>query len=528
LESGAAEPKDAEVARLIQQLGATEQGLARAAGEELLRLGADAEGPLLEALAGGTAEQRKAAAFLLGQGDRDARVAAALAGALGDPEPKVRKNAAVGLGRLGAPEAAPALAAALAREEVLWVRPSLALALGRVGGEAAVAALQENAPRSGEESEATRKALERLVPPRGTVGWRPDRAPAAAVFASVPPGLEEVTVGEAVERGLPAPQRVAPGLLRFPKRTAPAGLLARLRCAYDVRLLLAQGPALAAAGPRQVTERLEALLAECRALADWRRWLTVSAPPLRYRFALPGLRLPKQEFQHALATVRAALARLDLADSPSHYSFQLVVEAAPETTRIWFLPTFEEDVRFAYRQEDVGAAIHPAVGACLARLVRSGDRGLVFDPTCGSATLLVERALLDPDLTLQGIDVSPTAVDAARANVAAAGLTGRIRITRADAGDAASWPAADEVLANLPFGLRSRGQDRDLEQLYASVIAHLARSLRLEGSAVLYSANVGAVESRLRVLKGRLQVRRRYRVESGGLKVGVWLLAHGM
>ncbi len=529
---------EVEIRDLVAPLGAADARTSRAAGEALLRHGAAALPALVAALRGGNHEARKAAAFLLGRLPGTAETATALATALADVEPKVRKNAAVSLGRKGGPGEVAAAAAALEGETVAWVRPSLVLALGSLGGDAARSALAGLAPQSAAEEEALAKAMDHLNRGAGTpadpgarpaVSWREaSELASAVVFASAPPGLEDLAQAEAVERGLAAPEVSARGLLQFSPGTRPAGLQARLRCVSEVRLLLAQGPPLPRSASRELAGGVIRLLAPAGPLQSWRSWLDTGGEPLRYRFAVEGLRLPKSAFRDLLGAVRHTLAPLGLVDSPSNYAVQLVLEAAADGSRLWLLPSFETDLRFAYRRLDVGAAIHPVVAACLARLVRTpaGDdaQGSVLDPTCGSGTLLIERALLSDDVLLRGIDVSPTAVAAAQQNVEAAGLGGRISIERRDAADPASWRPVREVLANLPFGLRTRSQDRGLDALYARLVGHLGRSLAPGGRAVLYTANARALEPALVRAAPALRVVEKRRVSAGGLEVGVWVI----
>ncbi len=509
--------------RLVERLGASDPRAVRAAGDELLAVGAAAVPPLAAALRDAGAGARKSAAFLLGKLAPTREGVAVLERALGDEEPKVRKNAAIALGRCGAESAVAALAARLAAEEVAWVRPSLVLALGSLGGEAAARCLGELEPRSQTEREARRKALDRLREDVPSVAWQPGASLTEVCFA-VPVGFEDVALEEAVERGLPAPAVAEPGLLRCAGQVSPGGLASRLRCAHDCRLLLAEGPALARFAAAASTTAVAELLASSASLGSWRERLDAGGAELRYRLAVDGPRLSRSAFRQLLERVRGALEGLGLRDSPSRYAAELRLEAAPGRTRAWLIPTFELDERFAYRRADVGAAIDPVLAACLARTVRRGPRGLVLDPTCGSATLLVERALLDPGLELRGVDVSPTAVRAARANVEAAGLSERVRVERADAADPRCWPAASEVLANLPFGVRSRRQDRDLPGLYRRLAENLAGSLAPAGRAVLYTGNGKALEEALRPVETRLRVARRRRSRSGGLDVGAWVL----
>jgi 23S rRNA G2445 N2-methylase RlmL len=172
----------------------------------------------------------------------------------------------------------------------------------------------------------------------------------------------------------------------------------------------------------------------------------------------------------------------------------------------------------------VGAAINPVLGACLARVVRTGPAASVFDPTCGSATLLIERALLDPQTSLVGLDISPTACAAATTNIVAAGFQARIAVSRGDAADPSTWPICDEVLANLPFGLRTAREDADLEALYRDLLGNLVKQLRSGGRALLYTSHRDLLQPLLEAHIDKLELRRRFRVRSGGLWVDAWLL----
>jgi SAM-dependent methyltransferase len=91
-------------------------------------------------------------------------------------------------------------------------------------------------------------------------------------------------------------------------------------------------------------------------------------------------------------------------------------------------------------------------GAPAARLAAALDGARVLDPACGGGALLAAAELLarraGARLRLEGLDVAPLAVRAARGRLALLGASAEVR--RADA-LGARWPAADLVLANPPF-----------------------------------------------------------------------------
>jgi predicted RNA methylase len=513
----------ADISDLVHQLDSPDPRQRRAAGDALLAIGADAVPALTTTLTSGAAEARKAAAFVLGAlRSPDPEALAALEDAARDDgEPKVRKNAAVALGRIGAAASAEALAQALRQEAIDWVRPSLVLALGAVGGEAALATLRAYTPADEAEAEALHKALDRLAPRPRDAAWMPEGAARLRLLLETPIGLESVARDEARSHGIRLGDEVVPGLLRCPPGTEPDQLLPALRCAYGPLIEVAGGPplptnAVALAGS------LAQLIAGSDALAQIRSWLRTGDGTIRYRFSLRfGVR--REELRELLRAVRAACEPLGLADSPSNYDIELLADTDEHGSRLLVRPSFMPDERFAYRLRDVGASIDPVVGACLARLARAFPRAQTFDPTCGSGTLLIERALLDPGVELAGLDISPTANDAAEANIAAAGLGQRIALDIGDAADLRNWPHCDEVLANLPFGLRTRGRD-ELPYLYDAIAANLADSLRPGGRAVLYTSSLGLLDRSLDAVRDRLRVRRHLRVRSGGIVVGVWIV----
>jgi SAM-dependent methyltransferase len=414
---------------------------------------------------------------------------------LNDESPQGRRIAAIALGKRGGAGAVAALRDALAREELAWVRASMILALGKLGGDEAREVLAGIEARSDAEAEALRKARDRVSGPAVGFSWRGD----AAMFASVPVGLEDVAIGESGNATF-----VRRGVIALPSRPRA------LRCIYDSRFLIAEG----AVGAFAETVK--------NAQVRWREWINSASDVLPYRFSLENVRVAKQEFNELLRLARETFSPQGLVDSPSSYAAMLRIEADADATRIWLVPTFETDTRFAYRVSDVGASINPVVGACLARLVRRGDRSVVVDPTCGSGTLLIERALLDSATILSGIDISPTAIRAATGNIIAAGLAARIAVRQGDGGDAAAWPErCDEVLANLPFGMRT--EDRNLDGLYRRIVGNIARRLNPGGRALLYTTNAKTIIALLRRTP-KLKAIEERRVESGGVQVGLWIV----
>ena len=513
----------ASVAALIKALDTDDVRAQNRAGNQLAAAGPQAIPTLIDALFSAAPHVRKSAAFLLGTHRTAEEVVTALGRVVtDDPEPKVRKNAAVSLGRIGAPQAVDALVTALQQETVGWVRPSLILALGAIGGEAACAVLHGLTAANEAERDALHKAVDRCDPRSRAVDWRREAVRQPTLLLEVPVGLETVALDEAAERGIRPVTRVQPGLLRCPPGLPPWTILPALRCVYGQLIDAGHGPSLPVDRPGECAAAVAALVAGSSELIHSRDWLQSEDEVIKYRFALDH-RVRRETLRATLEAVRVACRPIGLIDSPSNYDVELRVSTSAAGSSLLIRPSFAADTRFAYRQKDVGASINPVVAACLARLVRSSPEATVFDPTCGSGTLLVERALLDEHVHLVGLDISRTAVSAAKTNVKAAGLEGRVQILEGDA-TRMEWPACDEVIANLPFGMRTQRAEMDLGQLYGAVLAQLAARLRPGGRAVLYTTNRKLLESSLPRHKDRLRVDSQLRVLAGGLWSNVWIL----
>ncbi|MGH3384008.1 MAG: TRM11 family SAM-dependent methyltransferase, partial [Nocardioidaceae bacterium] len=128
------------------------------------------------------------------------------------------------------------------------------------------------------------------------------------------------------------------------------------------------------------------------------------------------------------------------------------------------------------------ASTNPLIAADLAHLLQPRPGHVVYDPFCGSGTLLVEVHALDSALTLLGSDRAAAALVAAAAN---RHLFPPGRLLRADA---VRLPVAtdsvDRVISNIPFGKRVGSHAGNLE-LYPGFLGELNRVLRADGRAVL-------------------------------------------
>lgn len=151
-------------------------------------------------------------------------------------------------------------------------------------------------------------------------------------------------------------------------------------------------------------------------------------------------------------------------------------------------PRLTPDPRFPYRQKDVPAASHPPLAAALARWARPLPDEVVWDPFCGSGLELIERARLGGVRRVLGTDLSPEAIEAARANWKAAGpFPTSADFHRGDFREFSKirgWAPASVslILTNPPLGKRVPIPDR--QGLFRDLYAAAASALRPGGRMV--------------------------------------------
>lgn len=406
--------------------------------------------------------------------------------AAGSEDPKLRKNVATALGRLGGEAAVEALGARLAAEELDYVRAAVVLALGRIELPSAAATLEAWTPTSEADEDVAVRVLGRgdSAP---AVDFDRDAPWTLRVYLKTPIGLEDAVAEEVRELDV-AVAGTSAGRVELGRGEPPWRVWPLVRGAYAVRVFGGKNPEKAVSTVLRTLTNVAG--SSWRLHADKRR--------------------TRAEFRSFLGRLRRKLRPLETRDQPSEYDYQWVWA---DDGSLEFEPSFLGDDRFAYRRKDVGASIHPVVGATLARLVKSGPKAHVHDPTCGSATLLIERAKLGAG-RLTGTDISTVAVDAATTNLEAANVTAQIR--QGDAQDAGVWPErVDEVLVNLPFGVRTR---EDGPMVTRAVVEQVDRKLRTTGRALFYTSLVDDLVAALRDAE-RLKIVDRYDVEAGGIHV---------
>jgi 23S rRNA G2445 N2-methylase RlmL len=100
---------------------------------------------------------------------------------------------------------------------------------------------------------------------------------------------------------------------------------------------------------------------------------------------------------------------------------------------------------------------------------------------------MIERLALGPAARVVGYDIDPAALDCARANLAAANLTDRVRLEQRDARDL-PWPSGSvrTILTDLPYAMLHGSSEANAE-LYPALLREAARVLEPGGRCIVVS-----------------------------------------
>jgi putative N6-adenine-specific DNA methylase len=252
----------------------------------------------------------------------------------------------------------------------------------------------------------------------------------------------------------------------------------------------------------------------------WPQWFAVTNT---LRVNVTAIRSPLTSLDFITLKIKDAVCdrfRTAVGERPS------VDTAAPDVrihafltadTCTFYLDTSGEALfKRGYRQDALEAPLRENLAAGLLKLAGWNAEQPLVDPFCGSGTILIEAAMMACDMApgfsrvfgfrhlswfnaeawqsvrddaarraeagrasaapqLYGSDISPPAMTAARAHVAALGLDTFIDLRLADALFATAPAEEGLIVTNLPYGVRL-GADDDLLALYAAFANTLKRN----------------------------------------------------
>jgi 16S rRNA G966 N2-methylase RsmD len=403
---------------------------------------------------------------------------------LADDSVRVRRTAVNSLGKLASgehpsAELADVRAALLARWDAADVPPderrALAEALGKVGGDEALARLR--ALETVDDGELARRRDRALLMADRTAR----RGDSSEIATDVPPpapltvhlrcrpGLGQLLLGELGELDAHGFSPRALGdhgaavTLAGPWSTLFAS---RLWATAAIRIDLVRGRT---EDPEQLASAIVETLVAPGTRALLQAW---TRGPIRWRLGFAHGHRRAVVWRVARDVTAAAP---ELVNDPAATTWEVLVDDQAWTLEL--VPRRASDPRFAWRVAEVPAASHPSVAAALAFASDLRDSDRVWDPFCGAGAELVECARRGAK-KLVGSDLDPTALEAARANLAAASVHAELV-----SGDARSHEAGpvDVIVTNPPLGSRVK---LDAAALLVAALPHFARTLAPGGRLV--------------------------------------------
>lgn len=176
-----------------------------------------------------------------------------------------------------------------------------------------------------------------------------------------------------------------------------------------------------------------------------------------------------------------------------------------------------------WRVCNMPGALNAVVAAAMVRWAGVYQDDRILNIGAGSATLLIERALVAPAAQLIGCDIAQEALACAAQNIAAANLQDRIHIND---WDATNVPLPDHsidlIMADLPFGQLIGTHQRNTA-LYPAVISECQRLLSPHGRMVLISHEIRLLYQSLQAHAG-LRIVDEIQVEVGGMHPVMYLV----
>ncbi|QXE33543.1 methyltransferase domain-containing protein [Streptomyces sp. GMY02] len=171
----------------------------------------------------------------------------------------------------------------------------------------------------------------------------------------------------------------------------------------------------------------------------------------------------------------------------------------------------------------IPASVNPLVGSLLVQLAKPEADDTVYDPFCGSGTLLTEVAAIGRGAGLLGTDISPTALEVARLNLSAVDTPHLLAQARAETLPLPEH-SVDRIISNMPFGKRV-GSHHANSRLYPRFLAELTRVLNPKGRAVLLTEDKRLFQQAVQETSG-IRVIKEVQVTSGGLHPTAYTIEH--
>ena len=144
-----------------------------------------------------------------------------------------------------------------------------------------------------------------------------------------------------------------------------------------------------------------------------------------------------------------------------------------------------KDKRFSYRKEFVSSSIAPVNAALTAELATKylKENGQILDPFCGVGTMLIERNKAVKAKEMYGLDIFGEAIEKARINAQQAGC--RIQFINRDFFTFEHAYLFDEIISDLPQVTQAKPK-QEIHELYLEFFRKAPQHLKENAVLILY------------------------------------------
>jgi 23S rRNA G2445 N2-methylase RlmL len=420
-----------------------------------------------------------------------------LRGLLQDPEEKVRRYAMAALPKIGSGAGDEAALLAL-RETTANAREEryVGRALNKIGSAATLEALSSGGFEPETEQRVKASVAREQAPSTIRLDAEISGIGRLRIHLRGRRGLENYVREEVQAQGKFRVVDVDPGLVAI-TALSPFTLadVFALRCFGTV------GFVLGLAKRERHGEPIEALASLIASPLAQRLFAALTEGSLRYRLEFIGKGHQRSGVRRIAD--RAFALNPTILNDAREAPWAIDIHSTPHGESVELRPRISPDPRYAYRCDDVPAASHPPLAACLARAAGHLEKASIWDPFCGSGLELIERALLGGVKHAYGTDRDAAAIGIIERNFASAKLGSiETHFHRCDFREIATAAglaphSLDLIITNPPLGRRVRIPN--LRGLFDDLFAAAARMLRPGGRLVF--TNPFRMESPQRSLK---------------------------
>ncbi len=204
-----------------------------------------------------------------------------------------------------------------------------------------------------------------------------------------------------------------------------------------------------------------------------------------FRVDVKSQRKDKSEFAKKVARGLEQSARGRLVNTTTDYEMELRIVEGKDGMCSVFLKLYTiPDHRFDYREQVVASSINPAAAATVMELIGPWlkEDAQVLDPCCGVGTMLIERDKKLRTRCMYGIDIFGEAIEKARRNTEKSGC--QVYYVHRDFYEFRHDYLFDEIITNLPRVTAKTGKE-SVEQIYSHLFERMRDLLKVGGIAVI-------------------------------------------